>query len=150
MKIYKITNKINDMVYIGRTSKSIESRWKDHQRDAFGKRSWQIHKFQRAIKDFGAENFTVEQIDVAATKEEADEKEIYWIEFYNATEKGYNTSIGGKNSGRNCKVTNVETGEIFVSMVEAANAYGVNVNAIRQAVKNPTWKCCGCHWKKAE
>lgn len=150
MIIYKITNKINGKVYIGQTSSTIEKRWKKHQYDAYGKRSWQIHKFQEAIKEFGADNFTVEQIDVAATKEEANAKEIYWIKQYNATEEGYNVSRGGKNSGRDCKVMNTCTGVVFNSMVEAAEVYGVTVESIRQAVKNPTWKCCGFHWKRAE
>lgn len=75
MKIYKITNKINGMVYIGRTSKSIEERWKVHCHNVKSKHA--CFKFQKAIAEFGAENFTVEQIDVAATKEEADAKEVY-------------------------------------------------------------------------
>lgn len=28
--IYKITNQINNKVYIGQTSRTIEKRWKDH------------------------------------------------------------------------------------------------------------------------
>lgn len=32
--IYKITNQINNKVYIGQTSRTIEKRWKDHQKSA--------------------------------------------------------------------------------------------------------------------
>ena len=31
--IYKITNTINDKIYIGKTLQSIEERWKEHCRD---------------------------------------------------------------------------------------------------------------------
>lgn len=149
MIIYKITNKINGKVYIGRTSKSIKSRWKEHQCKAYGKRKWEICKFQEAIKEFGADNFIVEQIDVAATKEEANAKEIFWIKHYNATEDGYNVSPGGRNGGHYCKVMNTCTGVVFNSMVEAAEVYGVSVTSIYQAVKN-NWKCCGFRWKRVE
>jgi len=33
--IYKITNDINDKVYIGKTAFSIEKRFKEHCKDAF-------------------------------------------------------------------------------------------------------------------
>lgn len=36
--IYKIVNDINDKIYIGKTEKSIEKRFKEHCRDAFRKR----------------------------------------------------------------------------------------------------------------
>ena len=145
MIIYKITNRINGKVYIGQTQTSLAARWRGHRSQVNKKHS--CFKLHKAIAECGAENFTVEQIDIATTKEEANEKEIYWIGFYNATENGYNTSRGGKNSGRDKKVMNVETGEVFASMVEAAKAVGVTTEALRQAVKNPTWKCRGCHWK---
>lgn len=48
------------------------------------------------------------------------------------------------------KVMNVETGEVFINMSEAARAYGVSPVSIRQAVMNPQWKCCGFHWKKVD
>lgn len=148
MIIYKITNKINGMVYIGCTNRTLEARWKQHCRDVKSKHA--CFKLQKAIAEFSAENFIVEQIDVAATKEEANEKEVYWIKFYDATEKGYNTSPGGKNGGHYCKVQNVETGEIFNTVNDAAKAHRVSPSSITQAVKNPTWKCSGFHWKKAD
>lgn len=51
-----------------------------------------------AIKKYGPENFTVEQIDVACTREELDAKEIYWIKYYNSMfPSGYNLTTGGKH-----------------------------------------------------
>ena len=148
MLIYKVTNKVNGKVYIGKTKGSVEARWKKHCYQAHDqKRDHMKFKLQYAILEFGAENFTVEQIDCAATTEEANQKEMYWIKHYDSIEKGYNTSPGGKCGANYTKVMNVETGEVFSSMIEAAEAYGVSHAAIPQAVKYG-WKCCGFHWKK--
>ena len=53
----------------------------------------------RAIQKYGRENFTVEQIDIAADRDELDKKEIYWIDFYNSTNHsiGYNIHTGGEH-----------------------------------------------------
>lgn len=51
---------------------------------------------------------------------------------------------------RHSKIMNVETGEVFTNMSEAARSYGASPCAIRQAVNNPQWKCCGFHWKKVD
>ena len=151
MIIYKITNKIDGKVYIGKTKGSIEERWRRHCYQAHDKkRDYLKFKLQYAILEFGAENFTVEQIDCAATTEEANRKEMYWIKHYDSIENGYNTSPGGRNGGHYSKVKNVETGEVFNSMNEAAEAYKVNPTAISQAIKNPTGKCRGFHWERVD
>ena len=48
------------------------------------------------------------------------------------------------------KVMVVETGETFNSVVEAAKAYGISEGSISQALRQPTWKCCGYHWKACD
>lgn len=95
MIIYKITNKINGKIYIGQTIRTLKERWKNHKEQAkSGKRCRAIH---HAIRKYGIENFTVEQIDLAVSQEELNEKERYWIEFYDSTnrDKGYNLTDGG-------------------------------------------------------
>lgn len=145
MIIYKITNKINGMVYIGQTKRSLEARWKAHCAAVNSRISY--FKLQKAIVEYGKESFAIEQIDVAATKDEADEKESYWIKHYNAIENGYNTARGGKDGGRRKRVTSVEDGLVFDSMIDAAKHYGRAPQAIWQAIKNPSWTCAGQHWK---
>lgn len=142
--IYKITNKITGEMYIGRTKRNLETRWKQHCNDANSKMF--CYKFQKAIKKYGKDNFVIEAIDFAETKDEADEKEIYWIKFYNATEKGYNVSLGGKMSAHRRKVKAVESGLVFDTMSEAAKYYGVSCHAIWEAVDRPTWISAGQHW----
>lgn len=94
MIIYKITNNINEKVYIGQTIGTLQNRWNHH-----GIPKEKTY-FAKAIRKYGRENFKIEQIDSATTKEELNEKEIYWIKFYDATnrDKGYNIKIGGSSS----------------------------------------------------
>lgn len=95
MFIYKITNKINGKIYIGQVyNKSIYDRWDRHVKSASpSSRSY----VDRAISKYGKDNFVVEQIDEATSLEELNQKEKYWIKFYNSTNRsiGYNLTDGG-------------------------------------------------------
>ena len=94
--IYKITNKINQKIYIGQTSRTIAIRWKSHCYTAFCEKSKDYDfPLYRAIRKYGIENFLVEEIDQAFSQEELDQKEIQYIEEYDSYRKGYNASLGG-------------------------------------------------------
>ena len=95
--IYKVINIKNNKIYIGQTTKTLEERIyyhyyrADHSLDI-------IHThFINAIRKYGKENFKWEQIDSADSREELDNKEIYWIQYYNSIENGYNIQAGGNN-----------------------------------------------------
>lgn len=102
MIIYKITNQINNKVYIGQTTLTIEKRFKTHLKDAY-RTDRPTRYFHRALKKYGKENFTIEQIDIAFNKKELSQKEIYWIHFYQANNRhfGYNLSTGGESGLKN-------------------------------------------------
>ena len=90
--IYKVTNKINGKVYIGQ-SVDIGRRWREHMT---AKDEIYFHK---AIQKYGVENFEWEVIE-RCKKKDLDEREIYWIEYYDSFNKGYNCTKGGDgNSG---------------------------------------------------
>lgn len=92
--IYKITNRINNKGYIGKTSLTIEQRWAEHQKDAMS--SQKNHRpLYSAIRKYGIENFIVEQIEEVSTDKEACEREIFWIEYYGTFKNGYNATKGG-------------------------------------------------------
>ncbi len=80
-------------MYVGQTIQTVIQRWKHHK-----KRSAKSCFFlKRAINKYGEDNFIVETIDVALSKKELDEKEIYWIAFYKSDDRkfGYNYNKGG-------------------------------------------------------
>lgn len=91
MIIYKVTNTLNQKVYIGQTIKSLNVRWSTH-----GYRTKNTY-FANSIRRYGKENFIIEEIDRASNREELNEKEVYWIQFYDSTnkDKGYNIEPGG-------------------------------------------------------
>ena len=93
--IYKISNRVNNKVYIGQTIRTLEERLKRHFHDAESNPNTKIY-FQRAIRKYGKENFYIEQIDTAKTQEELNKKEQFWIEKFDSITNGYNTAIGGE------------------------------------------------------
>lgn len=88
--VYMHRNKINNKVYIGQTCMSLKKRWQNG-------RGYYTQIFGRAIKKYGWDNFEHVILEQNLTKEQADEKEKYWIKFYNSTDTsyGYNVSTGG-------------------------------------------------------
>lgn len=91
--IYKITNKLNNKCYIGQ-SVDIQQRWSKHL-STFNGEHTPDYKIYRAFKKYGLQNFTFEIIE-ECEQQQLDEREIYWINFYDSFEKGYNMSLGGK------------------------------------------------------
>lgn len=91
-KIYIIKNTITDKVYIGQTIQSVERRFKKHLSDS--KQSNNI--FSRAIKKYGAENFYYEILESNIPLSELDEREIYWIKYFDSYNNGYNSTTGGQ------------------------------------------------------
>lgn len=89
--IYKITNLVNNKVYIGQTERTLNIRWKQHR---YCKGCKYLHN---AILKYGVENFKVEEIERVPIKD-LNEREIYWIASYNSTDRtvGYNILKGGK------------------------------------------------------
>lgn len=96
MLIYKITNKINNKIYIGFTTlKSAQCRFVKHLSEA--RCSNENRYFLNALNKYGKDNFIVEQIDTASNIKELKKKEIDYIKQYKATNRfiGYNLSEGG-------------------------------------------------------
>ena len=88
MWIYKITNIQNNKVYIGQTIRPVKDRFNRHINDALNN-IIDTH-FARAIRKHGKENFQIEIIDTAQNQNELNEKERYWIQYYNSVKEGYN------------------------------------------------------------
>lgn len=96
--VYKITNMLNNKIYIGQTTKSLGLRWGQHRRASLSYGS--NYPLYKAIRLYGIENFKIEKIDVADNSEELNIKEEFWIETFNSYikhRKGYNLTKGGHN-----------------------------------------------------
>ena len=99
MEIYKITNKINGKVYIGQTIRPAEHRFSRHINDAMHN-ILDTH-FARAIRKYGPNVWKLEVIDIATTQDELNQKEQYWIKFYNSVKEGYNETDAISKCGGN-------------------------------------------------
>lgn len=90
--IYKITNQINQKIYIGKTEqRNPEKRWKEHIREANKQRS-QHRALYRAINKYGIENF---EFSIVEETIEPNEREKYYIKLYDSYHNGYNETLGG-------------------------------------------------------
>ena len=92
-KIYKITNKVNNKVYIGCTVTSLEKRYYEHIYRCF--KTDYKSKLYNSIKKYGEENFEIELI------EECEINNIYeiekkYIEQYDSFKNGLNSTLGGE------------------------------------------------------
>ena len=100
--IYKITNKINGKSYIGKST-NINKRWLTHRSLDYG-RSPEKTLYKAFIK-YGLNNFSFEIIEEMNSKEYEElgnERENYWINYYNTFQNGYNETLGG-DGGRTCE-----------------------------------------------
>lgn len=98
-EIYKITNIQNNKIYIGQTIRPVEYRFNRHINDALNN-ILDTH-FARAIRKYGPQNFKLQVIDNAETQDELNQKEQYWIRFYDSINKGYNETDAISKCGGN-------------------------------------------------
>lgn len=95
--IYKITNKLNDKIYIGQTTKERPSdRFSQHRYLANHLDQEKSNSYlHRAMNSDGVNNFSFDIIE-KINNEELNEREKYWIDYYNSlAPNGYNLTLGG-------------------------------------------------------
>lgn len=95
--IYKITNRVNGKVYIGQTRFTVEHRFKQHYKNFNIEHRRQPLYY--AFAKYGAENFAVETVEECPV-EKLNEREIYWIAYYDSFRKGYNATLGGSGTAK--------------------------------------------------
>ena len=101
--IYCIENNINGKKYIGQ-SIDISRRWTEHRQKNKANKGTFLYN---SIKKHGIENFSFYIIE-ECEPDKLNEREIYWISYYNTFKFGYNMTLGGSGSlGENVKAQNV-------------------------------------------
>lgn len=87
--IYKLTSP-SGKSYIGQ-SRDIIMRFRGHKSDT--KRKHQ--KLYYGIRKYGYENFTKEILE-ECSMDVLDKREVYWIDYYDSINNGYNCDVGGQ------------------------------------------------------
>ena len=93
MIIYSITNNVNNKVYVGKTTKTINERFDCHiNTSKYGSQTY----FHKALRKYGKNNFTISIIEDSIFCETTlNEREIFWIE---KLKPEYNMTLGGEGS----------------------------------------------------
>ena len=89
--IYKITNQINNKVYIGATTRHPSIRFEEHYKDSI---RFPDRPFYKAINKYGIKSFKIDIIEECDAVE-LEKREKYWIEYYGSFKNGYNATVGG-------------------------------------------------------
>ncbi len=114
--IYKFENKITHQCYIGQST-DIERRYLDHKR----KSSLGTTKFYKAIQQYGFDNFDFVVLE-ECSEQELDERERYWINYYNSFINGYNSTTGG-NQYTSKKLTDSQILELQHLLIESKQEF---------------------------
>ena len=98
--VYITTNHINGKQYIGQRKYDKQGKWKEYLGSGI--------ILSRAIEKYGLENFSKEIIEECKTKKILNDREIYWINYYNAVESDnfYNIASGGDGGNTIAGYTN--------------------------------------------
>jgi len=96
--IYKITNLVNGKIYIGQTSKSLNSRWDTHKAKYTNLKVKII--LYNSMRKHGINKFVIEELE-RTSSDKVCERERYYIQLYDSfykSGKGYNMTKGGENA----------------------------------------------------
>lgn len=134
--IYKITNRINGKIYIGQ-SRDIKTRWKSHQYIAFRSTgAGYNYPLYVDMRKYGLDAFDFEVLEECLI-EDLNEKERYWIQYYDSFTRGYNQMEGGQYfpvAGKLSEQDVVEIRKLLAkssfSQKEIGQKYGVSINTI--------------------
>lgn len=157
--IYKITNLVTNKSYIGQTKKTVNYRIKEHfrqaQYEAQGKRK--LTHFHASLNKYGRDNFKVETLE-KCNDDLLNEREIYWINYYDTYNNGYNSTTGGQALNNSPSKIILQYGlngqyiQMFESADKAAEAINGNSVSIRQCCNSNSYNKSygGYQWKYFE
>ena len=131
--IYKIENTINGKIYIGKTDYfDVTKRWKEHKR-AMNREDCKHRPLYRAFNKYGIENF---KFSVIEETNNTSEREVYWINFYDAYNNGYNLTLGG--DGRSYVTIDIDNLQAYYknhNFLETSEHFDVSPKTLRNIMK---------------
>lgn len=139
--IYKFTSKTTGLSYIGK-SVDIQRRYKDHKRTDDG------YSFHNAIKEHGWEDFTFEILEYCEI-EQLNERERYWIAYYDTYHHGYNETPGGEGSptsGKRKSVAQYDLNGNFIAIYDSILEAERQLN-LKPKSSNISGVCTGKHYE---
>ena len=146
--IYKITNTIDNKCYIGQ-SVDIKARWRSHKYEAQTGES-QLPLYA-ALREYGIDAFKFEVLEKCSLKQEIlDEREHYWIEYYNSYNNGYNSTLGGQSEGIPVYQYDLNGNYVdeYESISEAARKLGYGRSTICAVLNHERQTAYGFQWSK--
>lgn len=144
-QIYAIKNKINNKVYIGQTiRRNVLERYNGSIRNTHN-----IH-LKNSIDKYGEDNFEIITLCWCESKEEMNQKEIEYIEIYNALDSayGYNLAFGG-TGGAQPEEVRKRTSETMKKVWENDPLRRERMSANNIGENNPMHKSKGGHTLEA-
>lgn len=160
MLVYKITNTVNDRIYIGLTTCDLKKRWKEHRSEA---KTGSEKPLYRAMRKHGVDKFHIETVHVATSIQEMREVELRLIDElgthatrngYNLTDHGHKIGVTNKKFGEsvyNSKLTEEIVGfirnpehwqisnEEMLAMVRERFLFDGKFDSVRDARRGDTW-----------
>lgn len=130
--IYKITNKINGKIYIGKTLQTVEKRWQEHSSDYLKPRC-EKRPLYSAMRKYGIENFIVEEIE-KCNNEILSEREKYWIEYYGSFKNGYNATLGGDGKSYIDYDLVVKMYRFYKNQKKTADFLNISIDSVKSAL----------------
>lgn len=110
--IYKIENLINNKCYIGQ-SVNIKRRWKAHKEASKNiKNKTYDFPLYKAIRKYGLENFSFEILEICS-ENLLNEKEKYYVKYFDSYNNGYNQDEGGNSCSHYIKLSKEKVLEII-------------------------------------
>lgn len=136
--IYKITNLINNKIYIGQSTQ-INKRIYQHFYDAYHKNKNNNNYntyFHKAIRKYGKDAFKIEIIEICPA-EDLNLREQYWIKYYssNINTKGYNLTTGGEGISTINRDNIYQLWDQGYSSIEIAHKLGYSQSGVTGALK---------------
>ena len=131
--IYKIENRQNGKIYIGKTVNTIRERWLEHIEEANKGDNSLLHK---AIRKYGEKGFYVDFIE-QCSNDVLNAKEVYYIALFQSHMKqyGYNMTLGGEGAMKYSDTDILDLWATGLRACEIAERLGANPNTISQRLK---------------